>query len=95
MPNKMRPIHPGEILKEEYLGPLGMSATKLALALRVNARRINDLVRQRRAMTKAYSGKFNVRVPADLHEDIASAATADSKSLNQWVVETLKHAVHS
>ncbi|OQX32376.1 MAG: DNA repair protein [Candidatus Sedimenticola endophacoides] len=44
---------------------------------------------------KAYSGKFNVRVPADLHADITSAATADGKSLNQWVVETLEHAVHS
>lgn len=51
MRNKMRPIHPGEILKEEYLEPLGMSATKLALELRVNAPRINDVVRQRRAVT--------------------------------------------
>lgn len=35
MKNSMRPVHPGEILREEYLRPLGMSANALALALRV------------------------------------------------------------
>jgi addiction module HigA family antidote len=49
--NKMRPIHPGEILREEYLVPLGMSAHALAMALRVPAPRINDIVRERRAVT--------------------------------------------
>ncbi len=43
---------------------------------------------------KEYSGKFNVRVPSSLHADIVSAASADGKSLNQWVVDTLDHAVH-
>ena len=49
--NGMRPIHPGEILREEYLTPLGLSAHALALALRVPAPRINDIVRERRAVT--------------------------------------------
>jgi addiction module HigA family antidote len=49
--NKMRPIHPGEILREEFLVPLGMSANALALALHVPAPRINDIVRERRAVT--------------------------------------------
>lgn len=49
--NKMRPIHPGEILREEFLVPLGMSAHALALELRVPAPRINDIVRERRAIT--------------------------------------------
>jgi addiction module HigA family antidote len=49
--NGMRPIHPGEILREEFLIPLGMSAHALALALRVPAPRINDIVRERRAIT--------------------------------------------
>ena len=43
---------------------------------------------------KEYSGKFNVRVPSGLHADIVSAATADGKSLNQWVVDTLDHAIY-
>lgn len=49
--NKMRPIHPGEILREEYLVPLEMSANALAIELRIPAPRINDVVRERRAIT--------------------------------------------
>ncbi len=49
--NRMRPIHPGEILREEFLIPLGLSANALAIALRVPAPRINDIVRERRAVT--------------------------------------------
>lgn len=49
--NKMRPVHPGEILREEFLAPLGMSAHALAMALHVPATRINDIVRERRSVT--------------------------------------------
>jgi addiction module HigA family antidote len=47
----MRPIHPGEVLREEFLAPLGMSAHALAQALRVPAPRVNDLVRERRGVS--------------------------------------------
>lgn len=47
----MRPIHPGEILREEFLVPLNMSAHALALELKVPAPRINDIVRERRAVS--------------------------------------------
>jgi addiction module HigA family antidote len=47
----MRPVHPGEILREDYLLPLGMSANALAKALHVPAPRINDIVRERRGVT--------------------------------------------
>ena len=49
--NNMRPIHPGEIIKEEYLEPLKMSANALAIALRVPAPRINDVIRQKRGIS--------------------------------------------
>jgi len=49
--NGMRPIHPGEILREEFLQPMGLSAHALAMALQVPAPRINDVVRERRAVT--------------------------------------------
>lgn len=49
--SRMRPIHPGEILREEFLVPLGMSANALAMALHVPAPRINDVVRERRGIT--------------------------------------------
>jgi addiction module HigA family antidote len=49
--NGMRPIHPGEILREEYLEPLGMSVNALACALHLTASRINDIVRERRGVS--------------------------------------------
>lgn len=49
--NKMRPIHPGEVLREEFLVPLGMNAHALAMELKVPAPRINEIVRERRAIT--------------------------------------------
>jgi len=49
--NGMRPIHPGEILREDFLKPLGMSANALAKALNVPAPRINDIVRERRGVS--------------------------------------------
>jgi addiction module HigA family antidote len=49
--NGMRPIHPGEVLREEFLLPFGLSAHALAMALQVPAPRINDIVRERRAVS--------------------------------------------
>ena len=49
--NKMRAIHPGEVLREEFLIPLGMSPHALAVKLHVPAPRINDIVRERRSIT--------------------------------------------
>ena len=51
MKNRMRPIHPGEILREELMVPLKLSATALARALNVTPARINDIVRERRGIT--------------------------------------------
>jgi addiction module HigA family antidote len=49
--NKMRAIHPGEVLREEFLVPLGLSANALAQALRIPAPRVNDIVRERRGVS--------------------------------------------
>ncbi len=49
--NGMHPVHPGEVLREDYLAPLEMSANALANALKVPATRINDIVRERRGVT--------------------------------------------
>ena len=49
--NGMRAIHPGEILKEEFLAPLQMSPNALSKALHVPASRINDIVLGRRGVT--------------------------------------------
>lgn len=45
------PIHPGEILLEEFLKPMGISQSRLAISLRVPLQRIHDLVHGRRGIT--------------------------------------------
>ena len=49
--NKMRPVHPGEILRQDYLVPLGMSANRLAIELRIPVTRISKILNQERAVT--------------------------------------------
>jgi antitoxin HigA-1 len=56
--NRMRPIHPGEILREEYLAPLGMSANALARAIGVPANRVSAIVAGKRAVTADSALRF-------------------------------------
>ena len=51
MPRKLPPIHPGEILREEYMLPLQLSSNALARALEVTPARINEIVRERRGIS--------------------------------------------
>ena len=86
--NGMRPVHPGEILREEFLLPLGLSATSVAQALRVSVPRINDLVRERRGVTAdtalrlaRYFGtsvEFWMGLQVDYDVAVARLATADA-----------------
>ena len=45
------PLHPGEVLSEEYLKPLGVSQNRLALSMRIPAQRINEIINGKRAIT--------------------------------------------
>jgi addiction module HigA family antidote len=51
MPKKLKPIHPGEHLREEFMVPLGLSSNALARALNVTPGRINEIVRERRGIS--------------------------------------------
>ncbi len=51
MPKKLKPVHPGEILREEFMKPLGLSMNRMALDLRVPLTRIADIVHERRGIT--------------------------------------------
>jgi antitoxin HigA-1 len=51
MAKKVFAVHPGEILREEFMKPLGLSSNKLARALNTSVPRVNDIVRERRAIT--------------------------------------------
>jgi addiction module HigA family antidote len=47
----LAPVHPGEVLQKEFLEPMGISQNKLAMALHVPARRINEIVLGKRGVT--------------------------------------------
>jgi antitoxin HigA-1 len=47
----MAPLHPGEILREDFMKPLGLSVNKLSLELHVPATRIGEIVHERRRIT--------------------------------------------
>ncbi len=49
--NKLMPVHPGEVLLEEFLKPMNLSQNQIALAMRVPARRINEIVHGKRRIT--------------------------------------------
>ena len=51
MANKLTPIHPGEILLEEFLEPMGISQYRLAMDISVSPRRINEIVLGKRSIT--------------------------------------------
>jgi addiction module HigA family antidote len=48
---RLKPVHPGEVLREEFLKPLGLSQNRLALAIGVDTRRINEIVLEQRSIT--------------------------------------------
>ncbi len=48
---KLKPVHPGEILREELMRPLGLSCTALARAVGVTPARISEIARERRGVT--------------------------------------------
>jgi len=49
--NKLSPIHPGEVLLHEFLEPMGLSQNRLAKGIGVSARRVNEIVLEKRRIT--------------------------------------------
>ena len=89
------PIHPGEILQEEFLEPLSLSQNALAKAICVSARRINEIVHGKRAITADTALRLSLffGTSADFWMHLQSKfdlETAKDKSL-----ETLKHDIHA
>jgi len=84
---KMLPLHPGEILLEEFLKPMGLSQNRLALDIRVPARRINEIVQGKRRITAdtalrlakyfKMSPQFWLGLQIDFDLDVAEDKLAD------------------
>ena len=71
---KMPPLHPGEMLREEFMRPLGISSNALALALRVPVTRVSEIVNERRSITADTALRLAryFRMPADFWMNLQS-----------------------
>jgi addiction module HigA family antidote len=58
MAKKIKPAHPGEILREEFMVPLGLSMNRVAIDLRVSVTRVADIVNEKRAITADTALRF-------------------------------------
>jgi addiction module HigA family antidote len=58
MTKKIKPVHPGEILREEFMVPLGLSMNRVSIDLRVSVTRIADIVNEKRAITADTALRF-------------------------------------
>jgi addiction module HigA family antidote len=89
----MPPLHPGEMLREDFMKPLGLSANALAIALRVPVTRISEIVRERRGITADtalrlaryfnMTPEFWMRLQMDF--DLESAADAVQSTIHEQI----------
>jgi addiction module HigA family antidote len=85
---RLPPIHPGEVLREEFLKPMSLSAHQFALALRVPATRVNEIVNERRGITAdtamrlaryfGTSAKFWINLQAAYDLDLAEGRFSET-----------------
>jgi len=79
--NRLRPVHPGEVLREDYLVPLDMSVNALAAALGVPATRIHEIVKERRGVTPDTATRLARYFGGDAASWLALQASFDLKTL--------------
>lgn len=92
--NGMRPVHPGEVLREEYLLPLGLSVNALAKALNVPTPRLNEVVRERRGLSadtamrlaRYFGGDARTWLNLQAAYDLRVAEIANAKRVEREVV---------
>lgn len=79
--NRMRAVHPGEVLREDFIIPLGISVHALAQALGVPATRIHEIVKERRAVTADTAERLARYFGGDAASWLALQASYDLKTL--------------
>jgi addiction module HigA family antidote len=85
--NKLAPVHPGEVLLEEFLKPMDLSQNRLALSIGVHPRRINEIVLRKRRVSAetalrlgryfGVSPQFWLGLQAEFDLDVASDELGD------------------
>jgi addiction module HigA family antidote len=96
---RMPALHPGEMLREEFMKPLGLSSNALAMELRVPVTRISEIVRERRGITADtalrlaryfnMSPEFWMRLQMDF--DLESAADAGESAIHEGIRPRAPH----
>jgi len=97
--NGMRPVHPGEVLREDYLKPLDMSVNALAKRLGVPTSRLNDIVLERRGITpdtamrlaRFFGGDARSWLNLQVSYDLRSTEIKRAKEIER-VVEPLRRS---
>ncbi|MBW1759034.1 MAG: HigA family addiction module antidote protein [Deltaproteobacteria bacterium] len=97
---RIPPVHPGKILLEDFLKPLNLSQNKVAIAIRVPARRINEIVLGKRRITAdtalrlarffGMSAQFWIGLQMDYDLDVAEDEL--SEKINREVETLEEHA---
>lgn len=96
--NGMRPVHPGEVLREDYLVPLEMSVNALAKALSISTPRINDVVREKRGITpdtamrlaRYFGGDARSWLNLQITYDLRIAEIASAKAITRSITPIKK-----
>lgn len=99
---RMPPLHPGEMLREEFMKPLGLSANALAMELRVPVTRVSEIVRERRGITADTAlrlGRYFNMPPEfwmglQVDFDLESAADALADRLREEIRPRQPNAAH-
>ena len=79
--HRLRPVHPGEVLREDYLVPQGLSVNALATALGVPATRMHEIVKERRAITADTAARLARHFGGDATSWLMLQADYDLKTL--------------
>jgi addiction module HigA family antidote len=98
---RMPTLHPGEMLREEFMKPLGLSSNALAMELRVPVTRISEIVRERRGITADtalrlaryfnMSAEFWMRLQMDF--DLESAADTEESAIHEGIRPRATHSI--
>jgi len=85
-PLKRRPTHPGEVLREDFMPDYGLTVSNLANALGVSRQTVNELVRERRAL----SPEMSLRLSASLATPLSSGSISSAPSISGMQKQLLR-----
>jgi len=101
MTKKLSPVHPGEVLMEEFLKPMSLSQNRLALSIGVHPRRINEIVLEKRGITAdtalrlarffGTSAEFWLGLQKDYELDVATDDLGHRLEQEVRTLESIRH----